>query len=311
MNLNKDILTEFRDITLFDISDYYKRFIDFMQLDYNYLIDYYSGKISSINSQSFNNLNILLKKNNELFSAFTQNKNRFNNLKFCDLMIQLEEIDSSLMTIKNISKWLRSSITNDSFNNKAEINVTLKQNQTLEFLNKNLLREEDYQNSWVDTAKRNNLTEEDYTSEGGNLLSVSFNRSSKLSINSVVDNLSGMNILGKDIYQKLTFLDNDLKVLGYNDTYKQSVLILSELKVNDNPFLADSGILEKDIIGSNRNLVNLPLVFRRMVQTFSSDDTIENFAIKDIKRDQDALYVNFEVISVLGQIIEFKVNLSN
>lgn len=311
MNLNRNILDEYNSITGFDIVGFYKSFADFMQLDYNYLIEYYSGKTTILNSQSFDNLTALLKKNKDLFSSFTQNKNRLNNLKFWDLMVQIEEMDSSLMTIKNISKWLRSPITNTGYANKTEISITLKQQQTLELLNKDILREEDYQNEWVKTAIRNNLTEEDYTSEGGNLLEVSFSKSGQLFIQSVVDNLNGINILGKDIYQKLTFEDDDLKVLGYIETYKQSVLILSGLRTNDDPFSADDGILQKGIIGSNRNLVNLPLIFRRMSAAFSSDDTIESFAITDVKRNQDALYASFEVKSVLGQISEFKINLNN
>ena len=120
-----------------------------------------------------------------------------------------------------------------------------------------------------------------------------------------------MNILGKDIYQKLTFENNDLKVLGYIDTYKQAVVILSGLKTNDDPFNADAGILVKDVVGSNVNLVNLPLIFRRMSESFGSDDTIDSFSIKDVKRESDALYAVFEVTSILNQISEFKINLSN
>jgi hypothetical protein len=311
MNLDENVLNKFFNITGFDINDYYKSFTDFIQLDYNYLVDYYSGKTEVINSRSFNNLSVLLKKNSDLFSSFTQNKYRLNNLMFCDLMIQIEEIDSSLMTIKNISKWLRSPITNKGFASKTEINVTLKQNQTLELLNKDVLREEDYQNSWVQTARRNNLAEEDYTSDGGNLLAVSFARSGRLFVQAVVDNLNGMNILGKDIQQKLEFANNDLKVLGYIETYKQSVSILSDLKTNDNPFLANDGVLQKDIIGVNRNLVNLPLIFRRMSAVFSSDDTISSFSITEVKRNQDALFAVFEVKSILGNVDEFKINLSN
>jgi hypothetical protein len=311
MNLDKNILAEFQSLTGFDIVSYYASFTNFMQLDYNYLVEYYSGKTATLNSQSFNNLTLLLAMNKDLFSSFTQSKDRLNNLKFWDLMIQIEEIDSALMTVKNISRWLRSPITNNGFANKTEVDITLKQNQTLELLSKDTLRDDDYQNGWNQVAQRNNLTEESYTSEGGNLLAVSFSRSGRLFVNAVVDNLNGMNILGKDIYQKLTFENNDLKVLGYIDTFKQAVLILSGLKTNDDPFNADQGILVKDVVGSNVNLVNLPLIFRKMSQTFALDDTIESFAITGVKRSSGALYATFEVRSILDQVSEFKINLSN
>lgn len=311
MSLDKNTLDNFKQITGFDVSVYYNDFVNFMQSDYNYFIDFFNGKTNIIQSQSFKNLIDLLKQKDKIFTLFTHSKNRLNNLKWYDLMLQLEDIDSTLLTVNNISKWLRSPKTNTSYNTNIEINVGLRQNNTLEMLSKDVLREEDYQNSWINTAIRNNLKEEDYTEEGGNLLAVSFSSSGQIFINSVVDNINGNNILGLDIDRFTQFVDNDLKVLSYIDTYAQSIQILSSLKIGDNPYIANDGIITKNIIGTNINLINLPVIFRQLANNFATDDTIKSFSIKETNRKADGLYIIFTVVSVLGDISEFKRNLSN
>lgn len=309
--ITKEILNEFNELTNFDVISYYQNFVNFMETDVPYIIDYFSGNTKIVASDSFNNLNILLKFNDEALSLFTQSKNKLNNLKWVDLMIQLEDIDSTLLTVKNISKWLRSAKLNTGFNSDTEVQIGLNQYQTLENFNKDVLRNKNFQDSWINTAVRNNLTEEDYSLEGGNLLSVSFAQSGFLNIQAVVDNINSTNLLGKDIDKKLQFIDNDLKALNYADTFKQSILILSSLKIGDNPYLPDLGIDKKNSLGVNIALIKLPILFRQLVASFETDDTIVNLTIEDVVRSQDGIFVTFAVKSILGETEVFKTNLNN
>ena len=88
-------------------------------------------------------------------------------------------------------------------------------------------------------------------------------------------------------------------------------MILSTLRVGDNPYLANNGINRKNIIGGNVSLINLPLLVRQMTANFSTDDTIKSFVISDVQRASDALMIIFTVTSVLGDISQFKHKLSN
>lgn len=309
--INKDILNEFYDLTKFDIISYYTDFSNFMKTDYNNLYNYFNGNTEVINPAAFNKLDFLLQQSVNLFSLYNQVKDNLNNYKWWDLLEQLEEIHSSLLTIKSLSKWLRSPKTNYSYNQKTELQITLDQNQTLERLNSERLNEIDSQNSWYNTAIRNNLKEEDYSIEGGNLLTVSFNLTGSIFINAVVDNITGEKVLGIDIDKKFTFENNDIKVLTYSDTFKQSVLILSSLKKGDNPYLPNDGIDTKSVIGTNINLVNYPSIVRQMSNAFATDDTIKSFAIIDIKRESDAIYAKFEARSRISDLHNFKIKLSN
>jgi hypothetical protein len=310
MSLDKNTLDDFQSITGFDVSQYYSDFTSFMQSDYNYLVDYFSGTTTTIQASSFKSLQDLLKRKDNLFSLFTHAKNRLNNLKYWDLLSQIEDIDSTLMTVNSISKWLRSPKTNTSYSSSIEVNIGLRQGNTLEKFNQNVLKSENYQNDWIKTKLRNNLREEDYDLDGGNLLAVTFSTSGQLFINSVVDNINGDNILGIDIAQKLQFVNDDLLALSYIDTYKQSILILSSLQVGDDPYDASKGI-DKNAAGNNVATLSIPVILRQMSANFSTDDTIKSFLVTSISRQSDGIYIIFVVTSVLGEISEFKHNLSN
>lgn len=312
MAVSIDVLNRFEKATGYDLTSYFNDFVSFMKLDFPYFVNYFSGQTNVVNNKSLSNLDDLLMRKDDIFSLFTHSKNRLNNAMFFDLLSQLEDIDTALMTASNISKWLRSPKTLSGFGKSIEVNRTLKQNQTLEGFNRKILNNPAFQDDWVKTAIRNDLTEDEYDIlEGGSLLAVTFTRSGQIFVNSVVDNISGENILGVDIDQYTQFVDDDIKTLGYKETFYQSVLILSSLKQNDNPYWPDQGVKTKSVVGSNRNLLNLPSLFRQMAETFATDDTIKSFNITDVSRKQDGIFVTFVVKSILGDLQEFKQNLSN
>lgn len=309
--VNKNDLQEFYRLTRFDIQGYFESFSLFMKTDYNALANYFSGKTEKISLNSVSNLNKLLASNDQLFSLYTETKSRLNNYKWWELMDQIEEIQTSLQTVSNLGKWLRSPRTNNAFNTRPEVTLTLKQNQTLEQLNKNTLGNSDWENSWVDTARRNDLKEEDYSLDGGNMLKVTFFQGDSIILNGVVDYIQGEKIFGLDIDKKLTFENNDLKVLGYKETFKQSIDILSNLEKGDNPYLPNDGIDTRSVLGTNVNIVNFPSIFRQMSQVFATDDTVKEISVVDIKRKSDALYVDFSVKSRIGDTQAFSIQLSN
>ena len=311
MELSKNILSDFQVKTGFNASEYFASFQTFMKTDYNYLVDYYNGKNTTISKSAFKNLQTLLDLNDDALSFFSNIKYNLNNTAYCDLLELLEETNTALMTAKNLSKWLRSPITSTGFGLNSEVTISLNQSQTLESFNKDILNNADFENSWIDTATRNQLTEEDYDYDGGNPLNVTSTRGGRLMVNVVVDNLSNENILGIDLDQTITFVDNDLKALSYIDTFKQSVNILAGLRKGDDPYLPNLGTDRKLFIGSNVNILNIPILTRGLNTVFSTDDTIKGFTITNIHRESDAMYVSFTVTSILDELNEFKINLSN
>lgn len=301
----------FTSLTGFDLQGYFQRAIDFVDDDYPNIFGYYSGRLDELDSGAIERLNSLLADYKTLSSLYATFADKLSNYKWWDLLEQIENVQSSMLTVQNLSKWLRSARLNGSYQSNALVDVTLPQNETLESLNRNVFGVEDWNDEWVDTAINSNLIEEDYTSEGGVGLKAKLVTSGQLQINSIVDNLIGDSILGLDIQKKLTIEDNDLVVLDYRETFKQAVEILSSLKKGDNPTFPDQGINPRFVAGANINLVNYPIIFRQMTSVFATDDSIKSFTLVDIRRDSDAVYLEFEVESRRSDLQQITVSLEN
>jgi len=138
-----------------------------------------------------------------------------------------------------------------------EFDFTLKQNQTIE----NLIQDIGSSNrdqDWINLALRNDLKEEDYTPEGGVVLKATFQNNAKIEILSVLDNIQGTNVYGKDIYRRFIFEDNDLLSLSPENTIHQAFDINIELRRGDNPEFANDGLQSSLIVGSNLNSILYP-----------------------------------------------------
>ena len=300
-----NVLLEFENITQFPLTLYFKRVNSFFKKDYPSIINYYSGNLDSLNSQSFTNLQSLLEDMQSLMSSISLHKQVLNNYKWFVLVDQIEHIDSSLQLVDNASKWLRSTISKGNFNPNPEVDIPFNQGQTLESIERDTLGSVDWDNTWSDLATKNDLREEDYTSQAGFLLKANFNYVlNNFRITAIVDNPTGDKILGIDLNKKILFdtATEDLVVLSPKETFFQNAEVLINLRKGDNPEFYDQGLNPKLIVGSNVNSITFPVLFRQLSQLFRADDTIKSFTILTINRKQDAVFMEFEISSRLGEV---------
>lgn len=302
MAASGNILEEFKQITRYDIRNYFEELASFLEKNQPRIISYYKGETTLIHTESFNKLNLLLKETGKILELIEYNQKLLNNYKWWLFVAQIEDSQNTLETINKAPKWLRSVASNVNFVTNPEVTLVLKQGETLEQLSRRKLSFDDWDNEWNDVAVRNNLREEDYTPEGGVFLKVSFRNTFSPEVTSIVDTLEGDNIYGKDILKKTTFEDNDLKVLQPIDTFYQAVEILINLKKEDNPEFPQQGYNEKLVVGSNVNFLNFPALIRQLTETFRTDDTITSITVLDFKRDQDAVFIEYQVEGRLGDI---------
>lgn len=301
--LTPDVVEEFEQLTQYPLSFFLRNFADFVKRDFNNIVNYYSGDINSLNSSSFNNLKGLREEVDILFSIISLNKNLFSNYKWWILISQIENVDSSLSTVDNSSKWLRSTISKGNFNPNPEVDIPFSQGQTLESLERDILGSSDWNNSWTSLAVKNDLREEDYTSEAGFLVKANFDYTfNNFKILSIVDNPIGEKVLGLDFHKKLQFVDNDLLTLSPKDTFYQNAYILINLRQYGNPEFFKQGLDPKLVVGSNVNSLTYPVIFRQLTALFKADDTIKSFQIISINRLQDSVSIEFQIESRLGDI---------
>lgn len=303
--LTLDLLDEFENITQFPIADYLQSFDSFIKRDSQNIIGYYSGDLKSLDKSAYSNLLTLIERDQDLFSTISLNKSAFRNYKWWVLIDNLEQANTLLLKFNTISKWLRSAISNSEFNPNPEISIPFNQGQVLEDIQRNVLGSTDWDNTWVETAIKNDLREEDYTSDAGFLLKANFNFTlNNFKINSIVDNPIDTKILGIDLPTKMeidTTLE-DYVVLSPENTFIQTINILINLRKGDNPEFPDQGINPSLVVGSNLNSLSYPTLFRQLTTLFKNDDTIKTFTLVSIRREVDAVFVDFECESRLGDL---------
>lgn len=306
--LNIDLINKFKDLTKYDLESYLLTFENFSSRGYQVIVGYYSGDIKELPSAALSVLDFLLQESKRLNNVIELNSSSFNTTDFWDLLELLEDINTNLQTVANTPKWTRTSSTNSQLSRDIETTVSLGQRETIERLLGSRLGYSDEQNEWYQVAIKNDIREEDYTPEGS--VEINVPRSGLLSFNisSVVDVINKESLKGKDLNRKISWdsSSNDLSVLSGDDSFLQSVRILTELKKGDNPEFIGQGISKNLIAGTNVISLAYPVLIRQISQTFALDDTIESFEIDGISRDQDGVFVNFIVRSKSGDL--FNIN---
>ena len=58
------------------------------------------------------------------------------------------------------------------------------------------------------------------------------------------------------------------------------------------------------MVGTSFAGFSYPIIFRQMANSFATDDTFKSFAIKDIKRQQDGIFVEFTVETRAGEAFD-------
>lgn len=287
-------LSNFKEITGYDLEGFFNDFVDFVNNDFQLIVNYYNG--GETPNKSFKELDRLLDEAHKIESIWEIHNSRFNDVSYWELCDKYTDIYGKLLTCKNMSKWTRSSRLN-SFDSNIKFSRGLKQFETFERVAKSV-GSQDPQNDWADIAINNLITEEDYTSEGGVIFSVSLQNNFNFDIPNIVDSLIGDNIYGKDIDKSFTFKDNDLSVVQFEDALLQSLEIKLSTKKGDIPEFEEIG-LEPSATSSNVNTIQYPTIFRNLLSSFQLDGRWSEINLLDLYREEDAVFLKLEIKTVL------------
>lgn len=297
-------IDEFTRFTGYDLSNYLVRVDTFFTKNQPKIFNWYKGITDTPDADSFKSLFLILNESSKVLLLFDNNKGSFDNkFYFFELLENLELIDNKLLTTLNLSRLLRSVRTINSYKSKIESDYVMKKYDTLESIQNQNVSPNDFDNKWWDLALRNDLSEEEYDIEGGDEIKIPLDLQSNIFLTSVVDNMIGDRMYGKDIQRKLKFENDDLKTLSYKETAEQSVEIFLETKIGTVPENPTLGYEEDLVVGTTKASISLPVLKRQLNSIFNTDDSFSSFSIKKIEIKQDALYVEFEVNTVRGELI--------
>lgn len=295
-------LDNFERLASYDIRTFFTNYLDFVDVQYANITNFFSGKSNVVPTTSFNKLDWLIREQKKVIDVTILNATSLQGYEYWTLLEYIEDIGHVLETANNASKWLRSSITKNGYKQQVQIDVVANQGQGLEGIERDKLKSTTFNDSWVQTALQNELREEDYDLSGGYLLKAIYKNNASIYLNSVVDNINTPEkTYGLDIDRNITFENDDLVTLPYKETIFQCAEILTGLKKEDDPAFPERGINSKLLVGSNIAAVSYPAIFRDLAANFATDDSFKSFAITNIRREQDALYVDFKVETKAGE----------
>jgi len=300
--LAEDTLERFGKLTKFDLESYIRKWDDFYTNHYFDLVDFFNGDADTLNQESNSKFEELKQLSATLEDIILNIGKSLLRLDDWNLIEYIDELNIKLKVTDNISKFLRSAKYEGFNESSIAVDYTTSDFDTPESIAQT--DRSDPQNDWVDIYVKNNVLETDYKAEEGGL-NLQFGRRNlaNLSLQTVVDNLVGDNVYGKDIDKEFVYLNDDLKVLSPRDTAKQSILVLARLQKGDIPENTLMGVSPDINIGSNLGLVSLPFLVRELKETFETDDTLIRFNIQEAKTEGSTLFISFEVETFFNLIV--------
>lgn len=295
MNLSNNILIQFENITQYKLSDYLDKTSIFFSRDYPVILDFFSGRTSVITPNTLQTLISIDTESKTIKSLIKLNRDKFENSQYWDLIIGLDDISTKIQTVKKISKYLRSTITSYNYSQTVSFNKTLNYNQNIE----DLVRSEFDKNSEGlahKIALQNDLLEGDWNIDGGQNITLTKENQNALSqVTSMVDNPTNESILGKDIPTVFEFTGDDIKVLSYQETLNQTILILSQLRKGDLPLDIEKGMDPNIGPGNTVGILTIKAIIRQIQENFATDDLFNGVFVDEIKYIEGDLYIRYTV----------------
>lgn len=292
-----DIFDKFKKITQSDLRSFFISYNTFVSQHYSNIVNYYNGQ--DIIKESFDFLDDLVKQTKQLTPTIEIFSNAFDTTEYWDLIDTYTNIVIKLDTINNLGKWLRSSRL-DRYNQTISMNYIQKQHESIERISRKFGGQEE---DWVQIAISNDLNEESYTSAGGTLLHVRLTNNLNFDIRNIIDYFTQENLYGKDIQNKIEFIDGDIVCLQGESSLMQTVENILSTEKGSIPEFPSDGI-DPDLIGSSVSFFNYPVQFRNIVNMIQKDDRFKTFEILDIYQTADQVYLKFNIKTKIGNLIQ-------
>lgn len=307
--LSLALLFYFQRITRYDLPALMRRYAAFSSEP---IRSFYSGATVGYPEPSFTELGYLTEEFKKVIDLLYNNRSFFRRTDAYALLIYVEDLVKQLTSLKNYNKFIASGITSRSAEATVTRRVSLGQRQSLADVERNVLDSPNPEDSWVDTAVSNRIREEDYDTEPGLTFDVDFRRSvddlRPRQVFDVVDD--SIKVYGRDVSNDFVlvfkgesgFKDIDLDVLSYEDTFEQSVVNLVGLKRGDNGTFLNLGV-ESD---SGNPEVVYAGILRQLTTSLAYEEAVDSFSVRDIRVENNHLFIDVNVNSVLGRSVEVK-----
>lgn len=298
---DENTILEFEEFTGFDLGQYFTDFSDYIDNRLDNLINYYLG-ISDLLPSTKIAYDNLWSDSNKLNQLVIQYIHNFTRNDFAGLVEYLDEIRYKLVLIKNISRFLKSSIVSLSNKNTISTKLIVGSYQTPENVHGDSQTPQD---DWTDTYITNRIYESDYDKDGGYELTKNKTNITNFDVNTIIDNFIPENLYGKDIDKNMILTETGLKLVTGIDALNQAIDITSNALKNDNPQYPDWGT-DPQLVCVAMVAVNIPFIIKELTRSFSLDQSIASMDIMDITNESNQLQFNLQCTSLNNDVLQDK-----
>lgn len=293
------VTDKFKEITNYDISKFLSDFVYFTKVYYGSIVNYYNGM--DINGEAFSFFSDLKRESENIEGLFELYVEQFNLVDFWELMDRFGDIQVKLSTVDNLGRWQRSS-RKTQFDTFIKLDYVQKQNETIEAIAKKA-GYVDFDNDWAKISIENDLNEEKYTPEGGAMMTVALSNRMNFQMRNIVDNLSPINLYGKDIQKKFEILDGDIVTLSGENALMQTFDTIFQTMKGSIPEFPEVGT-DPNMVGANVNGINYPSIFKNILNMFQRDDRFRSIDLVDLYRSDDQIYMQIQAKTKIGDILQ-------
>jgi hypothetical protein len=293
-------LEEFSSLINHDLGAFFDKYDSFVEERYPQLMNYYRYGVESVDiTDTLVVLKSLKDEREEIYSLIIKNKFLLNTTVFYQITDVFENVSFTLDTLANTAYWMSVGERGGKVGYIAE--YQLNQHESYEH-GLSSIGYVDRDTALAETQLKDRVWELSYTLEGGTKINYTVGGSAAetLSLNTLVGPLMGKNVYGKDLKQKLSFVNEDLENIEGRDCFVQTCGILLNLKKGNNPEFYGDGF-DKNLMTTRLDMVSsMPTLTKSLSMVVRKDDSIKDFRITGIRfadNNADAVYIDTEFTS--------------
>lgn len=313
-----DIILKKVGNNLYDFSAYLNRYKNFYLNSFPILVDYWKGKDISVDPNILVEFDYLYHEYYNMIFAFQKKaKGKDIDLDYFEFVEYLNEIKNHIDYIKNLPRYLKTSINFVDIFEQPVIDYLVKEGDTLESISKMFYGDSENFGKIMDY---NNLEYYDVNAIDwvGRKIKIPAHRIIKKDIPGIIDGLIGLNVLGKDINSNFSFStiadengNYDIENLEYEDCFEKAVKdILENIPKGSVPEFPYLGNNIKEIIGQNLGALSYSMIINSLIIAMKTEPTLSSVSVTDLKIIDDSMRIDFTFKSVLEKDYQLQYQVS-
>lgn len=212
-----DVANEFQNITKFELYQYFKDYSDFLQSDYSEIHSYFSGKIENIDNSKLTTLSNLLDRSNNLTRIFQEFAGKLGNVGYWELQQYCQDLKDTLERISKLPKYCRTAKTCRGYKPYVQVSENIGGMKTI----KDLAEQLGNGITENELILNNDLEEGDYEIDQLSSITALVENQVNIVVSTIMEQPIGRRIYGRDIKRKISFKNNDLQIVEYEDNIEQ------------------------------------------------------------------------------------------